>query len=1045
MTRFPPTPHQRDAILAIGRHTLVAAGAGSGKTETVVNRLLYMVGVLEVDGKVNAEPVSLERVAAITFTLAAAAELKEKVRAGLRAAGRDDLAWQVDAARIGTIHSFSADILREFALRRGMAAIAVLEEGEAQGLADEAARDALVQAVEQNLPGVGSLLTRRPQGDVHAALVQLLGQGDRLRHLVSLDGHGEDEAALLRVAATALSLVEARLHDRGAVDFDRMLTWTRDLIRDDDYARRTLQRRIHTLIVDEFQDVDPVQWEIARLLAEPSSTRFDTPRLLLVGDPKQSIYRFRRADVTTWRAAREQVEAGGGLVVPLNANFRSTAPILDFVAATMGRMLGQPLDAAQGRQDYEVEFEALTPGTEAQRDGPPVDLIAVPPVEGGVEGVRAVEAEAIARRAIELHKGGVKWQQMALLFPSWGAAELYQDALHRQGIPTYLLLDQGFFERREVMDQVVALQAVRDPWDDRALMGFLRSPFVGVKDETLFLLAQGGRGCWPRLGEVECAEQDLLRRGKELLDRAKRLRDRVPADELLADLLDRSGYWAHLALLGDGKAQAVANVRKFLLLLRSQAEATLGELLRGIAAQREREDRVGDARLHGESDDVVTLSTIHSAKGLEWDVVFWCDLVRDPKGPHPKVLVGRNGVALRDPLATKSDEQPAEWQRLSAEIGAEEAAERKRLWYVAATRAKRHLVLSPFPLGGMRVRGAPPVVALQEILGVSTAPGHVVYRGADGTERRALLHLADPAWVSAEGEPVEQVIPDEALKGIEVPRVALVVAAGRSLHSASEALVLGRCETKHWFQYVMGLREPAMDRSGPEYGGAGARGQIVHDVLEQFRVDAELEGLIDDAVRRWDPDAPPPDTAEGSGYRRELQAEVESVATDQAWREVAELPGARRELPFVHLAGAHRGWQGAFDLAAKTPRGQVLLDVKTGGAAGADWEAKAAQYAVQREVYARAAEAVAGDPVSEFRFHFSRAGRQVRHEFTEKERLGLGDRLAALAGRMEGGAPRLTDYPEECRWCGFKRVGWCLGVTQLDAQERMNTMEGRSS
>lgn len=1022
-----PTGHQLDAIRATDVHTLVAAGAGSGKTATVVRRLLYLLGV-PIEGEILTPPVEMERIAAITFTLAAAAELKSRVRDGLRDAGRADLAWRVDAARIGTIHAFCGEILREFALRRGAApGVTVLEEGEARGLADEAARDALVDAVERELPGVGALLTRRQQKDVHAAVVQLLDQSDRLRHLAA-QPHEDDERALLQVALRALELLEARLAERGAVDFDRMLTWTRDLIRDDEYVRRTLQRRIHTLVIDEFQDVDPVQWDIARLLADPASGRADTPRLLLVGDPKQSIYRFRRADVATWRTAGELIRGHGGRVVPLNENFRSTSPILDFVAATAGVLLDRPVNPEQGRQVFEVDFAALEPGTEAQRDGPPVELITVAPVEGGVDAVRKVEADAIADRAVQLHAEGVPWRGMALLFPTWTAAELYQDALRRRGVPTYLLLDQGFYERREVVDQIVALQAVRDPYDDRALMGFLRSPFVGVKDETLLLLAREGRHCWPRLGDVECAEQALLRRAKALLERAVKLRDRVATDQLLADLLEGSGYWAHLALLGDDRVQAAANVRKFLLLARGQAEATLGEVLRGIDAQRDREDRVGDARLYGESDDVVTLSTIHSAKGLEWEMVFWCDLVRDPKGPHPKVLIGRDAVALRDPLATKADEQPEALKALLKEIEAEEAAERKRLWYVAVTRAQRRLIVSPFPLGDGRLRGHPPAEALEELLGVRSAGEVVEYPKQGVGAWTALVRLAVPVEEWDEKEPVAREVPEELAASIPVPTAPLVVPAGRPLHSASEALVLGRCETKHWFQYVMGLREPAVDRTGPEYGSAVARGQIVHDVLEQYRLEAELDGLIDDAVRKWDPDAPPPDSEEGSGYRRELRSEIERVADSPAWREVAELPGAWRELRFVHLAGAERGWQGAFDLAARAAEGQVLLDVKTGGAAGADWEAKAAQYRAQREVYARAAEAIAGEPVAEFRFHFSRPGRQVRHRLSDEERAGLGERLAELAVGMERGAPRLTEYPEECRWCGFKRVGWCPGV-----------------
>jgi len=293
-----------------------------------------------------------------------------------------------------------------------------------------------------------------------------------------------------------------------------------------------------------------------------------------------------------------------------------------------------------------------------------------------------------------------------------------------------------------------------------------------------------------------------------------------------------------------------------------------------------------------------------------------------------------------------------------------------------------------------------------------------------------VVHLADTIAgqeESAYGEPVP--IPDTGIEAIPVRLPPHPAPAGRLLHSATEALVLSRCERKHWFQYVLGLREPPVDRAGADFGSAVARGQVVHDVLDQYRVDAELDALIDDAVRKWDPDAPAPETEEGGAYRAALRRELEAVVSDPGYREVADLPGARHELGFVHLDRGGRGWQGAFDLAAATGTGQVLLDIKTGGKGGdVDWDHIARRYEVQRDVYAAAASAIAGQPVAEFRFHFSQAGHQVRYSFSAEELAGLAPRLGAMAERMESGAPELTAPPEECRFCGFKKVGWCTGV-----------------
>jgi len=1020
-----PTAHQLAVIEGTDRHLLVAAGAGSGKTATVINRLLYLLGV-PIGGRTIATPVTLERLAAITFTIPAAAELKRKLRERLREAGRTDLAWRADTARIGTIHSFCGEVLQEFALHQDASpSISVLQEGDTRALVGESARDALVAAVEAGHPGITDLLSRRGQKDVDEALLQLLNQGDRLRQLAAVGNQHPDETALIAVAVAALDLLEQRLRDGGTVDFDRMLTWTRDLLTSDDYARRTLQRRIHTLIIDEFQDVDPVQWEMARLLGEVGSGRTDTTRLLLVGDPKQSVYRFRGADVATWRAVERIFADGHGTVVPLNENFRSTAPILDFVAATAGRLLDTPLNETGVRQDYEINFARLEVGQpERQSEGPNVELIAVPPLDGGVDQIRALEAEAIARRAVALHADGVGWREMALLFPTWSSSGLYQDTLRRHGVPTYLRRDEGFYERREIMDQIVALQAVRDPTDDLALTGFLRSPFVGVRDETLLAIALAGAGpYWPRLRQVECAERELLHHGVALLERASALRDRVPHDVLLAGLLEESGYWAHLALLGPERQQGIANLRKFLALARDHAEGSLGDLLRSIAAERDREDRVGDARLHGEEDDVVTLTTIHSAKGLQWEAVFWCDLVRGPSNKIPKILVGRGQVALKDPeVKTQSDH----WEALAGELKNEESAERARLAYVASTRAKKYLIVSP--LGGEKPVHMAKFVGEQLKLGEATDVA-LTYPKHGGGEWSVTVTMADPAWLPAnDAAPGLVPIGSDALDTLPQPLVPISVPAGAPLHSASEALVLARCERKHWFRHVLGFTEPAQARGGPSFGAATTRGQIVHEVLERHQVGQDLELLIEAAIREEDPTAPGPDSVDGKAYRLELRQVIESVTSDAAYREVADLPGARRELRFVYLTGPGEGWQGTLDLAARNDQGQVLLDVKTGKVSEADLERRTEHYRPQQEVYTLAARAIAGERVAEFRFHFAESGTQVRHVYMEDELVPMAERLAEQVVRMESGAPELTRHPEECERCGFKTVGWCPGV-----------------
>src|SRR5690606_8693077 len=336
------------------------------------------------------------------------------------------------------------------------------------------------------------------------------------------------------------------------IDYDRMIQWSRDLLRDEKGVRAMLQRRIHTLIVDEFQDTDPVQREIAYLLAEPESGRTDTPRLMLVGDPKQSIYRFRGADVTVWSGVRRDFEQHRhSRLLRLQDNFRSVPSILTFVEATAGRQLNTPVTAGStALADFEVEFHAVD-ATRPDPAQPAIELMLVPAAatgkQRGAEERRRMEGRQIAKRLVALHDAGTPWRDMALLLRRWTSLDIFSDELRAAGIPVYALRDDDFLETREVLDLIVALRAIRDPRDDLAVFGFLRSPFVSLRDDTLLAIAVATRRPYTRnIDPASLAESERVADAFRLLDELAQLRDRVPAAELLDELIRRTGYLAHL-------------------------------------------------------------------------------------------------------------------------------------------------------------------------------------------------------------------------------------------------------------------------------------------------------------------------------------------------------------------------------------------------------------------------------------------------------------------------------------------------------------------
>ena len=960
----PLTSAQRRVIETNG-HLLVDAGAGSGKTTTVVQAICHQLGVTVVadGGPVSpvATPLMFDQIAAITFTNQAAADLKRKLRSALRAANRRDLAVEVDAARIGTIHGFCGDLLRDFALRAGTRpGRRTLTDGDASMLRADRAREVLNAALEHGgVDGFDDLLAGRRLKHITEWLLACAEDTGRLArwnaNRALLRPH---EHALLRLASLVNESHAAHLDARGELDFDRMIVATRDLL-GPDAVRRAVQRRIRLLVVDEFQDVDPVQRDIAERLGGLTVAADPTPsRLILVGDPKQSIYRFRRADVTVWNGMAARFDGAAGTVVSLTENFRSKAAILGFVDAVIGAQLMQPVDPQAGRQPFEVAYVPLDPRATNNAGDRAVEIMVVPPGDNGkarsIREVRALESAGLAVRVRELRREGHAWRDIAVLLSSWTDVDLYADALRDAGVPFYVQRGEGFWESREVLDAVLALRAIRDPADDVAMVGLLRSPFVGVRDDTLLALARA-RGTAPFVHALDAVphERAKLDRAAALLARFVPLRDRLPTHELLQRLLEESGLAAAAALMTDG-GQRFANLRKLLRLAAASPELSLGEFLREIEFAREREESVALERLYSDGGDVVTITSIHGAKGLEWPVVIWADLARQRNSPKDAFLPGRDRFAIKARGAEdeESDGKDAVHEAVMAQEMLEGAAEMLRLWYVATTRAKDLLILSGVPLGDLG-KADSPAMRIRAVLPTLGSEAECTYKSHTGAEYHATVRtLHEHPQVLEPREEIESVI--------ALPPVPRRVRAGAARLSATQLMSFAR-DPVQWRRTYVARFDPALvGLSGSQGGRAIIAGQVVHDVLERVVVQEDtwdVDLLLERAIARWDEDPPEVDSDAGRAYRAFLQQRVSAATAAPAWRALMGTPGSQRELAFMHLRTDGTAISGACDLIARDGEVIRILDLKSSASAVATL---AERYRVQAAVYVEAVRAITG-------------------------------------------------------------------------------------
>ena len=368
--------------------------------------------------------------------------------------------------------------------------------------------------------------------------------------------------------------VEAEKRRRGALDFTDLIDRTHRLFCDHDaIVEAHFRERFRFVLVDEFQDTDPVQ--IGIICSILGDLLQESAKLFVVGDPKQSIYLFRDADVTQFKRTRDLIEQNlGGEAVPLDVNFRSTPAIVGFVNAVFGALM------AESERPWEFLYEPLTAFRTG--DAGSVELLLVPKADDRQAGRRG-EAEMVARKIqnlIEHEKRRVccegeprpaEYRDVAILLERRTNLAAYEWALARYGIPSHVHAGLGFYGRQEVYDLYNILRFLENDRDDVALYGLLRSPYCGLSDTRLFTIARSGSSegsLWERLERFASGQPDPDVTGAVRLLQSWLLHARrVPPADLLTRIVDESGISVVFGGMPGGE-QAAANVEKVIALVR---------------------------------------------------------------------------------------------------------------------------------------------------------------------------------------------------------------------------------------------------------------------------------------------------------------------------------------------------------------------------------------------------------------------------------------------------------------------------------------------
>jgi len=1158
----------RDRIRDDLQQTLfVEAGAGSGKTTALVDRVVSLV---------TSGTAELARIAAITFTEKAGAELRDRIRKVLQTTADDPLTPaeqgvrcraaldQLDGAAIGTLHAFAQRILTEHPVEAALPPrLEVLDEVSsgiefdrrwartldqlledpalertllllatanvrptglrALARAFDASWDLVVDRVPAHVPEpppvaqtlpallheverlrewgercldstdhlmveIGQILewaqrVRDHLGD-ELEVLELLGEKRRPRfsgsrgRKESWDGeckpevqdaikaarHLVEEARLNVLQACARHLGSAmRAHTlaaaeerrtRGRLEFHDLLVLARQVIRHPEHGsavRRSLQERYQRLLLDEFQDTDPIQIDLAVRIAalhpdvagdgDWTEVEVAPGRLFMVGDPKQSIYRFRRADIAVFLTAKERFGGAAGGLVELTSNFRTVDPIISWVNATFGALLAEAPD-----HDIEVPSQPAYVGLDPQRTTPPTGpAVAVVgallhPRAARAEPMRAAEARDVAHAVVTAVREGWSvrhgegWRPAALgditiLVPARTSLPYLEDALEAAGVPFRTESSSLVYATRAVRDLLMVLRAADDPTDHLTVVSALRTPLLACGDDDLlrYRLDHGPRWSYtspeppdPSLGPVQA--------GLSYLRELHEARHWSSPAELL-DRIARDGRALELGF-AEGRPRDVWRRLRFVIdQARAWSEATGGTLrayLGWVQQQTAEGARVTEAVLPETDDDAVRIMTIHAAKGLEFPITIVSGMSTGSQGNRSPVDVyfphdgGPVGYRLGSEVVTQ------EWESgkpIDEQMGYDE---RVRLLYVATTRAKDHLVVSlhrrerPAPDKRGNRTNAEVLVAgmgaaldhLPDLSGeaqplsadpAATPAAPPPFAAWDEARTEALRRAARPGAVAATAL-TDEGAPDAGLDTAFAPLPGEPSAAPPG--TAQGTLFAEPATQPSLFDAA---DEPSTDASsldatsGDAHLAPGAPGDDVDPGLQKRPRDLDLppwlKGRYGTAVGRAVHGVLQTiDLATGEGLDAAVAAQCQAEAVPERAGEVRHLVEEALASAVVQAAAAAPHWrevyactpigdrllEGYVDLLYRRADGLVVVDHKTSGRADPDeLDRRLAGYRLQGAAYAVAVGRSTGEPVTRVVFLFLTPDGPVERELPQ--------------------------------------------------------------
>ena len=736
---------------------------------------------------------------------------------------------------------------------------------------------------------------------------------------------------------------QQRKDSLGGLDYLDLEIRARDMLRDHPAIADVYRQRFQHLMVDELQDTNPSQIQVIRLLRQDGG-----PKAFFVGDAKQSIYRFRGGDVRTFKRLQREVGEGVGLH-SLTRTFRDHDQLVSVINGLFSRVF------ENATEDFEAEMQTMQG---IGRDAPALPCVVVmqvakktPDGETAREyQKRRVEADAVAGEVAELLREGVLvWDanlgenrrvapsDVAILLRRLSNVQLFEQALENRSVPYRTMSGLGFFKRQEIVDLTNLVKWLAAPDDDIALVGLLRSPMFMLDDQTILRLCSHRNGL-NLLDSLQEPPSDVMDEALEFSLRAwhtltdlRRDANWVSAHDLVEKALAVTAFEASWSALSGGE-QALANIRKFVGMLRGLRGYSLDETA-SYLRRRAEDSNVRENQAPLDDLEAVQLMTIHGAKGLEFPIVFVPECDKPSQNRLPTVLWRREeGMSVTLVAELDGDgrrRKPGFHGFLGMLEKWEEAAEYKRLFYVAATRAADKLYLSGAETG----RSETWLSMALEVFGGNQGEVEDI-RPLIPADMESIARRRRPPFIRPPDDAAER---DVASPLVPRPSVS-------PMRSSTPVTDLETVEKHYGFR-----------RYGPGLGLA--RGRLAHEAIEAWFTSGSRPNLREMAARL--------DEGLNEEQTVRLCGEVDAMLD---WLDASSLAATLREKGTIAYFEMPFSWDwdsapvhGVMDLVYRNGGSWRVVDFKTDDVRGVPMEQAAAGYLSQLAVYREALRQATGE------------------------------------------------------------------------------------